>query len=96
MGLKAPFARGADFTGIDDGVNELFVNMILQRVVVDVNEKGFEGAAASAAMVVPGSAPPKPTTPVTVVVDRPFLFLVEHRVSGALLFYGAISDPTSS
>jgi len=33
------------------------------------------------------------TEPVEVKVDRPFLFAIQHRASGACLFLGRVVDP---
>jgi serpin B len=34
--------------------------------------------------------------PVEVRVDRPFLFAIQHRASGACLFLGRVTDPRLS
>jgi serpin B len=37
--------------------------------------------------------PVEPEKPVEVKVDRPFLFAIQHRASGACLFIGRVTDP---
>jgi serine protease inhibitor len=40
------------------------------------------------------SLPMNKPAPRRVVVDRPFLFAIQHRPSGLCLFLGVIEDPT--
>jgi serpin B len=35
----------------------------------------------------------RPEQPVEVKVDRPFLFAIQHRPSGACIFLGRVTDP---
>ncbi len=58
-----------------------------------VDEAGLEGAAATA-MMMRLTAIVREPEPVRVEVDRPFLFLVRHRDSGALYFLARITDPS--
>jgi serine protease inhibitor len=36
------------------------------------------------------------SAPPTMIVDRPFLFAIRERLSGAILFIGTIGDPTAT
>ena len=56
-----------------------------------MDEEGTEAAAATAVVVGVTSAP---MDPVTLTVDRPFIFLVRDVETGALLFMGRVVDPT--
>lgn len=94
LGLRDSFVAGkAKFDGIDGGKNLLYVGEVLQKTTAKADELGFEGSAATAAMMYAGSAPPKPAPPIPFVVDRPFAFVVLHRPSGALLFVGEVREP---
>jgi len=94
LGVRSTFIAGkADFNGIDGGKNLLFVGAVIQRTTAKVDELGFEGSAATAAMMFTGSAPSKPAKPIPFVVDRPFAFVAMHRGSGAVLFVGEVRDP---
>jgi len=91
MGLVNPFTSGhADFSGIT-GLRELYVNDVLHKAAVDVNEQGTEAAAATAIVMATLGAPPKPFT---FNADHPFLFAIRDTQSGAILFLGRVSNPS--
>jgi serpin B len=41
----------------------------------------------------PTSARPEPATPKVFLADHPFVYLIRHRSSGAILFLGRLMDP---
>lgn len=94
LGLTDPFRPGsADFRGIADVPGEpLFIGLVLHKAFIAVDEKGTEAAAATAVMMRAGSVP-RPEEPIPFVCDRPFLFALRHRATGALLFLGRLSRP---
>jgi serpin B len=61
---------------------------------VDLDEQGTRAAAVTVATVIAVSAPLDP--PFDVRVDRPFVWAIEHRSSGTLLFLGRVNDPSST
>ncbi len=90
MGMTDAFKPGtADFSGID-GSHDLFISGVLHKAFVSVDEAGTEAAGATAVVIGATSDPP-PT--VTVTVDRPFIFLIRHRATRAILFLGRLLDP---
>lgn len=64
---------------------------VLQKVFVVVNEEGTEAAAANAATFSFGGLPPE--KPKFIMVNRPFLFAIQHRPSATCLFLGRVTDP---
>ena len=73
---------------------KLKISDVFHQTFLDLDEKGTEAAAATAVMMVATSAIPTPKPePIVVRVDRPFLFAIQHRSSGACLFLGRIVDP---
>ena len=66
---------------------------MIHQANIDVDEKGTEAAAATA-VVMRATALPR-LEPVTLTVDRPFLFALRDLESGAVLFLGRIADPTA-
>jgi serpin B len=91
IGMPLPFTfPGADFSGIDD-TKLLYISELVHKAIVTVDEKGTEAAAATASSMEAGGMPQQP---VVVRADRPFVFLIRDRGTGAILFMGRIVDPT--
>ncbi len=88
MGMTAPFSGAADFGGITKEAG-LFIGDALHRANITVDEKGTEAAAATM-LDFPVSEPPPP---VEMTLNRPFLFVIEERETGSLLFMGRVTDP---
>jgi serpin B len=89
LGMRKAFST-ADFSGISD--RALFVSAVRQRAFVEVNEEGTEAAAVTGMTQTRGihRDPPKPFE---MIVDRPFLFLIEDQVTKMILFMGVVYDP---
>ncbi|UCF21525.1 MAG: serpin family protein, partial [Gemmatimonadota bacterium] len=62
---------------------------VKHKTYVDVNEEGTEAAAVTGIGLKVTSVPPR------IVVDRPFVFAIRERSSGALIFLGVIMDPAA-
>lgn len=60
---------------------------------VDVNEAGGAGRTGAAGVIVPACYAPRQEPQTVVDVDRPFLFLVRDRFTGATLLLGRVVDP---
>ena len=76
-----------------NGKKDLFISAVVHKAFVDVNEEGTEAAAATAIVMNRMAAMPADQPPVF-RADHPFLFLIRHEKSGAILFMGRIADPT--
>ncbi len=90
LGIKAAFSD-ADFSGITNA-EPLRINAVAHKAYVDVDEHGTEAAAATAVSIRAMAALRSPP-PVTMVVDRPFLFAIIHMTTGLPLFLGQVSRP---
>jgi len=87
QGMGLAFSDGADLSGIaGDGPGDLFISRVDHKTFVDVNEEGTEAAAVTSTGVGVTSVP----VTVTLRVDRPFVFALRERLSGAILFLGRI------
>lgn len=76
------------------GQDYLYISAVFHKTFLALDEKGTEAAAATAVLMAAGSAAPmKQPDPIELKVDRPFLFAIQHRASGACLFLGRVSDP---
>jgi serine protease inhibitor len=92
MGMPLAFDPSrADFSGITTQ-EQLYIKRVVHQANIAVDEKGTEATAATA--VVMAVATPAPRQPVTLHVDRPFLFAVRDTETGAILFLGRVVDPS--
>lgn len=90
MGMEIAFTPGAaDFTGINSK-GAPFIEDVLHKAFIGVNEAGTEAAAATAVIVGEESAP----EPAAISLDRPFLFFIRDNATGSLLFVGRVADPS--
>ena len=92
MGAEEMFIPGkANLSGIS--AEPLFVSKVVHKAFVEVNEEGTEAAAATGVGMNMMSMPlPKPIFK----ADHPFLFLIRHNDSGAILFLGRLVRPTQA
>jgi serpin B len=92
LGMPTAFdPASADFSAMTDQ-EKLFVALVVHQANISVDEEGTEAAAATA-VVMAGSAPP--ATPIVMTLDRPFVFALRDRASGAVLFVGQVVDPSA-
>ncbi len=92
MGMPTAFRAGvADFSGMTTE-EQLFIAAMIHQANMDVDEKGTTAAAATAVLM---RATALPTEPVTVRLDRPFLFALRDVPTGTILFLGRVTDPAS-
>jgi serpin B len=89
LGMDVAFTPAADFSGMN-GTGDLMIHDVLHQAFVKVDEAGTEAAAATAVIVGDTSVPPQGPT---VVLDRPFVYLIQDRPTGQVLFLGRVSDP---
>lgn len=93
LGVRAAFGDDADFSGITTA-ERLRIREVVHKAYIDVDEKGTEAAAATAVIMrVAALAPDRP--PVTVTLDRPFLFAITDTVTGLPVFLGTQTDPAA-
>jgi serpin B len=92
MGMPTPFSDAADFSKMASG-EQLLISEVVHKAFVDVNEKGTEAAAATAVLIAPTSALIEPEEPVVFRADHPFVFMLQDKRCGAILFLGRVSNP---
>ncbi|MBO4419784.1 MAG: hypothetical protein J5789_08200 [Oscillospiraceae bacterium] len=72
---------------------EVFVDDIIHKAKVKVDEKGLEAAAATAVIMTRATAMPNPEEPVEFTADHPFQFaIIREDDAPELLFWGQICD----
>lgn len=79
----------ADFSGMT-GKKDLYIDNVLHKAFVAVDEKGTEAAAATAVIMDLASAM---LPDVTLTIDRPFIFMIRDLPSGQILFVGRVLNP---
>ena len=96
MGMSDAFdSVASDFSGMDGrsclagDPGCLYIREVVHKAFVSVDEAGTEAAAATGVVMQTESAP---QNPVAVTVDRPFVFLIRDRDTGAILFVGHVVD----
>jgi len=93
MGMKTAFEYPqADFTGISP-TGELFISEVVHQTFVEVAEYGTEAAAATAVVMEAGAAMPT-EEPKIFKADHPFIFIIQQKNTGNILFMGKLYDPT--
>lgn len=87
LGLRRIYGKGAeaDLSGLLEGPERLRLETVVHHAFIVVDEEGTEAAAAAGASARVISVPP------TVRFDRPFVFFLRHRPSGAVLFMGRVA-----
>jgi serpin B len=93
LGMPTVFNPNAsDLGNIPKAADQLYVSIVTEKTHVAVDEDGTTAAAAAGVGVSVAGAAILPH-PVTMHVDRPFLFLVRDTVSGQVLFLGQVTNP---
>ncbi len=91
MGISRIFdSKKADLSGM--GIGPLFIGSGHHQTYFKTDEEGSEGAAATGFATLRCAVFDKPK-PVEFVADRPFLEMIVHQPTNALLFLNRIVDP---
>ncbi len=88
MGMPVAFSNSADFSGMTMAEN-FWIDFVIHQAFIKVNEEGTEAAAVTASVV--GTAEHR--TPIF-HADHPFIFLIQDKSTGNILFMGRVVDPT--
>jgi serpin B len=80
----------ADLSGLT-GKKGLFVTAVYHLAYVDIDEKGTEAAAATGIGV--ALHPPLREKIIIFRADHPFIFLIQDRRNGNILFMGRVYNP---
>ncbi|MDP4291681.1 MAG: serpin family protein [Bacteroidota bacterium] len=90
MGMADAFNSNiADFTGIN-AQGGLYISEVKHKTMVEVNEEGTVAAAVtSVGITITAIMEPR-----IINVNKPFVFVISEKSTGAILFTGRIMDPT--
>jgi len=89
MGMPSAFGAQADFSGMT-GTRDLFIGAVIHQAFIEVNEEGTEAAAATGVIMLESAMPEKPIFR----ADHPFIFVIQHQETGAILFMGRVGNPS--
>lgn len=88
MGMNVAFTAAADFSGMT-GSPLLAIDYVQHNTFIEVNEDGTEAAAATVVGMYETTAGPIPQV---FIVNRPFVFAITERSTGAILFMGQMNS----
>lgn len=89
LGMPSAFDAGrADFSGLT-GKRDLFVTEVMHKAFVEVNEEGTEAAAATGIVLGRTALPRR----FVFRADHPFIFIIQDRKKGNILFLGRLYNP---
>lgn len=89
LGMKDAFAGSADFSGMTEDAR-LFIDEVIHKAVIDVNEAGTEAAAATAVVMRKTAVLMES---VTFKADRPFIYAIRNTKDGTIYFLGKVTNP---
>jgi serine protease inhibitor len=92
MGMGIAFTGGADFSGInrEGGLN---IDYVKHKTFVEMNEEGTEAAAVTIVAIEKNMAGP---AKIPFFVNKPFLFVIAEKSTGAILFIGTVKNPAAN
>jgi serine protease inhibitor len=90
MGMRSAFSGSASFSGMS--AVPLYIDSVKHKTFVDVNEEGTEAAAVTG-IGMTMTAAQRPQRPFTMIVNRPYLILIQDEQTQAPLFLGIVNDP---
>lgn len=92
MGMGVAFTGAADFTGINKA-GGLYIDYVKHKTFIEVNEEGTEAAAVTIVAIDKNSVGPQK---IAFHVNRPFMYAITEKSTGAVLFIGTVTNPSKS
>ena len=90
MGAERAFGDNAQFDGISD--TPLYIDNVIQKTYISVDEKGAEAAAVTAISMALTSMP-RPVEKKVLNLNRPFLYIITDYAAEKILFIGKVGNP---
>ncbi len=87
MGMGIAFTGAADFSKINKG-GGLSIDFVKHKTFIEVNEEGTEAAAVTVVAIKESM-----TILTPFIVDRPFMYAITEKNTGAILFMGTVKNP---
>ena len=89
MGMGVAFTGVADFSNISNA--GLMISRVEHQTFIETNEEGTEAAAATVVVMIDSISG---GGPLTITLNRPFLYFIREISTGTILFMGRVGDPT--
>jgi serine protease inhibitor len=89
MGMGVAFTSAADFSNIS--TSDMMISRVEHQTFIENNEEGTEAAAATVVVMIDSISG---GGPITITLNRPFLYFVHETSTGTILFMGRVGDPT--
>ena len=90
LGVKDIFDNNANFSKMIDA--PVYVNSIVHKTYISVDENGTKAAAATSADINVKSVIEEDDR-ITFTFDEPFAYLIRDRETNEILFFGVVNDP---
>ncbi|RME54474.1 serpin family protein [Candidatus Woesearchaeota archaeon] len=90
LGLNLPFSSSSDFSAMTK--DKLFIDEVIHKAFIEVNEEGTEAAAATAIIMRLTSVN---TKQINFIADHPFIFFIQDK-HGNILFMGRLVKPNNT
>lgn len=92
MGMTQAFTGAADFTGIADLKDGLYIDTVLHKTFVEVGQNGTRAAAVTAVIMEAAAMLPEERERKQVYLDRPFVYAIVEVDTGMPLFIGTLQS----
>ena len=92
--MPLAFSSGADFSDMAtyDGGN-LYIGRVLHQTRIEVNAQGTKAAAATAVVMESGAVETSSNS-YTVILNRPFVYMIVDMEQEIPVFIGVMTDPS--
>lgn len=90
QGMELPFTFNAEIKGIIEN-NNLYINQIIQKTKIELDENGTKAAAVTAIMMKASGMMPQQEVK-EVILDRPFAFMIYDTQNDEILFLGKVTQ----
>lgn len=95
MGMPRAFTDEAEFPMLISEISNLCISEVRHKTFVEVGEEGTEAAAVTSVDFVLTSIGDEDPRLIPFIVDRPFVFAIREKDTGAILFIGRMNEMNS-
>jgi serpin B len=99
MGMSNAFNKDlANFTGMWNKQRDenLYISEVIHQTFIEVTEAGTEAAAVTAITTSESTdISSRPSRPKIFTADHPFIFIIQQKDTGNILFMGRVNNPTT-